>query len=314
MIKKNLSILLVLSSSCFVFSQQEDSSLAYAKDSTIALADTLFTAEDSLSIFRMIDSLLQLPEAKERSQMLLRLGYNSNVVSASRTLGLDQFGLSPGISYYHKSGLYVDYSGYWSKEYDPDYYLSVFSLGFLLSPTKSYSLVAEYNKYLYSNSGSDVSIPYTNNLGVSNFLELKPLTFRLDYQFYFGEKIAHRIMPGISLSLEKKNWGKIDRVLFYPTFNALFGSEVITEYIPYAQTALGAIIRVRNGLPLYYTLEKTVFGVMNYSFSAPVNIRVKDWSFMLNYTYNIPKSLPGEELGLTNSGYFSATISRFIRL
>ena len=159
-----------------------------------------------------------------------------------------------------------------------------------------------------------ISIPYTNSIGVSNFFELKPVTFRLDYQFYFGDKTAHRIIPGISLSLEKKNWHKIDRILFYPSFNMLLGSEVITEYVPYAKTALGVLFRVRNGLPLYYTQDKTEFGVMNYSFTAPINIRVRDWSFMLSYTYNIPKSLPGEELGLTDSGYFSASISRYIRL
>ncbi len=275
---------------------------------------SLLTLEDSLSIFSMIDSLLQLPDIKETSQLLVRIGYNSNIVSAQRTLGLSQFGISPGVSYYHKSGLYADYSGYWSQEYDPDYYLSVLSGGFLYSPTKAYSFVAEYSKYLYSNSGSDISIPYTNSIGVSNFFELRPVTFRLDYQFYFGEKIAHRIAPGISLSLEKKNWHKIDRILFYPTFSMLLGSEVITEYVPYTKTVLGVLFRVRNGLPLYYTQDKTEFGVMNYSFTAPINIRVRDWSFMLSYTYNIPKSLPGEELGLTDSGYFSASISRYIRL
>lgn len=314
MIKKSLSFLILISTYHCGFSQEGDNSLTYLDRPSNFEADTVLTLEDSLSIFHMIDSLLLLPEVNETSQLLVRMGYNSNIVSAERTLGLSQFGLSPGVSYYHKSGLYADYSGYWSKEYDPDYYLSVFSAGYLYSPTKKYSLVAEYTKYLYSNSGNDVSIPYTNAVGVSNFLELNPITLRLDYQFYFGDKIAHRIMPGISLSLEKKNWGKVNRLLFYPTISMLIGSEVITEYLPYAKTTLGVLFRVRNGLPLYYTQDKTEFGVMNYSFTAPISLRVKDWSFMLSYTYNIPKSLPGEELGLTNSGYFSASISRFLRL
>jgi hypothetical protein len=301
-IKKISSLLSILVFASCVYSQQDDNSLQYSKGDKLNLleSDTLLTRADSLSIFSMIDSLLQLPDIKETSQLLVRLGYNSNVVSAGRTLGLNQFGLSPGISYYHKSGLYADYSGYWSKEYDPDYYLSVLSAGFLFSPTKHYSFVTEYNKYVYSNSGNDVSIPYTNNIGISNFFELRPITFRLDYQFYFGEKTAHRIMPGVSLSFAKRNWHALDRILFYPTFNVLFGSEVITETI-------------RVGLFRFASRDKTVFGVMNYSFSAPISIRVKDWSFMLSYTYNIPKSLPGEELGLTNSGYFSASISRFLR-
>lgn len=41
----------------------------------------------------------------------MRMGYNSNVVAASRTLGFNQFGVAPGISFYHKWGLYADYTG-----------------------------------------------------------------------------------------------------------------------------------------------------------------------------------------------------------
>ena len=58
------------------------------------------------------------------SQLAVRLSYNSNVLSAGRTLGIENFGLAPGLSYYHKSGLYADVSGYWSKDFDPSYYLN----------------------------------------------------------------------------------------------------------------------------------------------------------------------------------------------
>src|SRR5688572_708531 len=69
--------------------------------------DSLLTYEDSLSIFSLIDSLLQL-ENESGSILSLRLGYNSNVLSTGRTLGIENFGLAPGISYYHRTGLYAD--------------------------------------------------------------------------------------------------------------------------------------------------------------------------------------------------------------
>ena len=244
--------------------------------------------------------------------MAIRVAYNSNIASTGRTIGIDKFGLSAGASYFHKSGLYADVSGYWSTEYDPDYYLTIASAGYMISPVERWSMLAEYSRFIYTDTGPDVVIPYTNNIGVSNFFNFKPLVLRLDYFFYFGEKNAHRIMPGLGLNFEKRNWRGIDRILFYPCTNILFGTEVITEYFPFSTTRLGVLYRVRNGLPLYYTKDKTAFGDMNYSFSTPLSITLNNWNFLVSYTYNIPKALPGEELSLTNGGFLSATVTRYI--
>ena len=267
--------------------------------------DSLLTLQDSLYIFNLFDSLLSnTVQVKQTSQMALRLAYNSNIVSTGRTIGIDKFGLSTGASYFHKSGFYADVSGYWSREYDPDYYMTIASAGYMISPIKRWSLLAEYSRFIYTDTSADVITPYTNNIGVTNFFNFKPLFLRLDYYFYFGEKNAHRIMPGIGLNLEKRKWHGIDRILFYPSTNILFGTEVT----PYTTKPFEMLIRQRRGLPL----ERTVFGDMNYSFSAPLSITLNNWNFLVSYTYNIPKALPGEDLGLTNSGYLSATITRYI--
>jgi hypothetical protein len=310
---KNILYGMILSSVCLtsVRSQQTDSALLYS-DPYIAELDSLI-ANDSLQFLSFMDSLINLSVPTLGSQMIVRLGYNSNVVSASRTLGFNQFGLAPGLSYYHKTGLYADLTGYWSDEYDPSYYLTVASLGYMNSPTRWWSFMAEYSRYIYTNTSADQYIAYNNNLGVSNFFDVKPLTFRLDYQFYFGDKVAHRIFPSIIINLEKTKWGKIDRLSFYPTCSVLFGSEQITETIPYAQTYLGIIFRLRRGLPLYYEQTTTEFGVLNYSFVAPLAVTINNWTFIVSYTYNIPKALPGETLSLTDTGYLSASISRRIR-
>ncbi len=293
--------------------QQTDSALLYS-DPYIAELDSLFGKKDSLQIFSLIDSLINLPVPAFRSQLIARLGYNSNVVSASRTLGFNQFGLAPGLAYYHKTGLYADFTGYWSPEYDPSYYLTVGSVGYMNSPTKWWSFMAEYNRYFYSSLSEDDYIAYKNSAGISNFFDVHLFTFRLDYQLFFGDKIAHRISPSVMINLEKTRWGKIDRLAFYPMVSVLFGSEQITENIPYAQTYLGIIYRLRRGLPLYYEQTKTEFGVLNYSFVAPLALTINQWTFIVSYTYNIPKALPGETIDLVNSGYLSASVSKRIRL
>lgn len=173
--------------------------------------------------------------------------------------------------------------------------------------------MTEYSRYVYSDVSDDIYIAYKNNVGVSNFFDVKPFTFRLDYQFYFGDKQAHRINPSVMFNMEKRNLGKITRISFYPTVSFLMGSEQITEYKPYANTLAGVIYRQRRGLPLFYEDTRTEFGMLNYSFVAPISITVKNWFFILSYTYNIPKALPGESITLVNSGYLSASISRRIQ-
>lgn len=250
-----------------------------------------------------------------KSQLAIRVGYNSNAGSASRSLGINQFGLSPGVSYYHKSGIYMDASGYWSSEFDPNYYLTILSTGYVGALTRKWSFLAEYSHYFYSSQGDSISFDYTNSIGISNFIDLKPFTFRLDYNFLFGQATAHRLLPGIMLNLEKRNWKKINRILFYPSFNVLFGSEHFPlEVYPNFDTQIEKFNLLRNGQEPYTIFpEETQFGPMNYSFSAPLSVSVKNWNFLLSYTYNIPKSLPREGSGLTNNGFLAASITRYLR-
>jgi hypothetical protein len=301
-------------SACVIAARgQQADSVLLKNDRYIMELDSILASGDSTQILSLIDSLINLPDPSIKSQMVIRLGYNSNVVAASRTLGFNQFGLAPGLSYYHKSGLYADVTGYWSQNYDPEYYLTVATAGYLKSVNSWYAFMAEYGRYIYSNTDELTSIPYQNNVGLSNFFDVKKFTFRLDYQFYFGDQEAHRINPSVMYNFEKKNLGKITRLSFFPTVSVLMGSEQITQYVPYAQTLAGVLFRMRRGLPLYYEETNTEFGVLNYSFVAPISMTIKSWFFMLSYTYNIPKALPGEELELTNSGYISASISKRIQ-
>jgi hypothetical protein len=310
--KGGVAMLLMVSACCVPAWCQQADSLLLKNDPYIAEIDSMLARGDTLRLLSLIDSLINLPETSVKSQLITRLGYNSNVVSASRTLGFNQFGLAPGLAYYHKSGLYADITGYWSPEYSPNYYLTVASAGYLKSPTSWWSVIGEYSRFIYSDQEALAYVAYTNSLSASNFFDVKNFTFRFDYQFYFGDKQAHRINPSVMYNFEKTNVGRIKRISFFPTVSVLTGSEQITEIKPYSQTLAGALWRQRRGLPLYYEETRTEFGILNYSFVAPVSVSVSKWFFVISYTYNIPQALPGETLDLRNSGYLSASITRRI--
>jgi len=319
-LKKAWIALLVIAACSASRAQELDSLLK--NDPVIAEFDSLINSEDSLSLFQLIDSIILLPDAGliEKSQMAIRLGYNSNAVAASRTLGFNQFGLAPGVSFYHKSGLYADATGYWSSEYEPNYYLTVLSGGYMKTVGKHWTFLAEYSHYFYSDQGDGVRVPYTNNMGMSNFIEFGPFNFRLDYSLYFGEKTAQRITPGVFLNLEKRNWHGLKRIAFFPSANVLFGSEEVTTYVAetrqYATKPL--VIRylenhgISNNYTYYKEVNKKEFGVMNYSLSAPASVALKNWTFLLSYTYNFPKALKGEELSISDGGYLSFSITRYL--
>jgi hypothetical protein len=148
---RGLIIGVLLTSACIIAARgQQADSLLLKNDPYIAELDAMLAEGDTLELFSLIDSIINLPDPSIKSQLIIRLGYNSNVVAASRTLGFNQFGVAPGASYYHKSGLYADLTSYWSQQYDPNFYLTVGSAGYMNSPTSWWSFMAEYSRYMYS--------------------------------------------------------------------------------------------------------------------------------------------------------------------
>ncbi|NOT76479.1 MAG: hypothetical protein HOP08_16245 [Cyclobacteriaceae bacterium] len=317
--KKALTISVFILTACFSSTQAQraDSLFLKTDSATLESLTEYFTHEDSLAIFDLIDSLLKAEPEKDKSQMAVRIGYNSNIVADNSTFNISQFGLAPGISYYHKSGAYADFTTYWSKEYQPNFYLNIASAGYLHTFNKWYSILGEYSHYFYNQpNDSTVYIPYKNNIGITNYFEFKSIVFRLDYYLYFGDKTAHRIMPSLGVNLTRRKWLGFDRISFYPNLNVLYGTEEITEQEVYPLLKL-LLIRAYNQnhpdakLKYYSETTHTAFGVMNYSLSAPISFTKKDWTFLLSYNYNIPKSLQGEDTSLQNGGYVSFSITRY---
>lgn len=319
MFKISCWLLMLMLSASWAYSQDADSlsTQVNSLNSPAETDSTIFTSSDSLSIFNLIDSLLSL-DLRPPSQLAVRLGYNSNVLSAGRTLGIKNFGLSSGVSYYHSSGMYADVTGYWSNDFDPSYYLTVTSIGYMGDFSKRFSLMAEYDRYFYSvASDDDVYIPYKNTLSVTPILEFKPVSFSVNYSYYFGDQTAHRIMPGLSVSLEKRKIIGLDRISINPSFFTLFGDETISRIeFERPKTLQEAIQNYRKYGTRFKIVQINthVFGVMNYMISIPVIASVKNWSFSFTYNYNIPKALEGEIIDESESTFLYASITYFIDL
>lgn len=303
-----IAIATVMAFAFSAYGQQRDSLTTKAFEDSLAMAkiDSIFAATDSLSIFSMIDSLLNAP-AKLQSSLVLRAGFNSNIVSAGRTIGVNQYGATAGASFYHKSGVYGDVTAYWSEAYNPALYLTIASVGYLKGIGNHYSFMVSYDRLFYNNQDINVENPLTNMAGISNFVDFKPFTFRLDYSFYFGDEQAHRLSPAVVLNLRKYNFISLDRISFTPMFQMLYGNSTITS----VQLAPGSAVRIRRRLPQVQQVDKNVFGLMNYAVTVPLRVTKKNWSLVVSYTYNWPVALAGES-PQPNNHFFSLTISKTI--
>ncbi len=301
---------------------------------------------DSISIFNAIDSLLSA-EQNLPSEFNFHLSYNSNISSAGRNYGIDQHGLSPGVSFYHKSGLWGDLSGYWNSETDPKYNLSVASVGFINFVKPKWSYGISYERWI-SNGGSTI---FTNSLGIASGYNFGPISTNLDYSFLFGEETANRIIGTVSGNLNLKAWWIFKKISINPMASAIVGNDNVTSFSVSTnerlnnlflltqlsseeldQVLLLAVLNDRltrdeamqirrriNNLTdeqyerlldaVFIEENDKVFGVLNYNFSLPISLATKKLIVLIAYTYSIPIKLPGEETTFDPIGYFSLSFN-----
>lgn len=206
--------------------------IAQSSDSTelanlSAELDELFANEaDSLSLFFLIDSLIAV--SSSQNGLSVRLGYSSRVTTAGRDFGVDQQGLSPGISYYHKSGVYGDITGVWNSELDPKYYLTVATIGYLGSFKKNWAYSASYDHSFYHATDSTDIFPLTNAVSTSVSYDFKHLYSGLNYSYAFGDEIAHQLAWNLTGVIKKKAFKPFNSITFLPTFSILWGNQTLT--------------------------------------------------------------------------------------
>lgn len=294
--------------------------------------DSALSSADSLSIFRILDSLITaLDEEGTNAQLVLRTGYNSNDAGQGSAFQLNQYGLSLGASYYHPSGLFADVAGYYSNTYEPQYYLTMLTGGYSYSGTKKFSFNLEYRKSFYHFDPEDFSpfprLPtsfitnfssgvYSNNLMSTVYFEHKVINIRVDYSFLFDWDMApiHRMAPTASINFEKRGWLKTQKVSVFPSLSWLYGNGAVPTYQPLFDNRLEALFRIRNGLPLFEQVDAYKWGHLNLAVSIPVSVAWKKWSVMASYTYNWPKALPGETYILESGGYITCSLLHYIDL
>jgi hypothetical protein len=322
----------------------------WAQQDTLSIEEQLLQLElelDSASLFGFLDSLIALPTPK--SEMSARLGYSSSRLSAGRDFNQQQKGITTGLSYYHKSGFYSDFSTFFDGQYSPAAYQSILHGGFMWLPNKKWM----FNPYLERTFNHQFSSNLFNSIGTTISYDFKLFETSFDYAFLWGRDTGHRIIPSISRKIRIKNVPLVNTLTFYPSVTLMSGTTTIFTYqystaeidtyllkiqsltddeIRYLRvsgqitTSQAIQLRATRRLLLEGTVEDraflkellnsleegSAFALLSYSFSLPMTFSVGKTSFMISYSYSFPQRAQGEDLDLDPTGYVNFTVRQRI--
>lgn len=287
----------------------QDEPLTAEEQAELDALDKELASLGSSSILGLLDSLIQLEEELNRSKISFKAGYTNQSLKESRGVVTDQNGYYAGLSYYHKTGFFLDIINQWNSGFNPAYYLTTPSLGMLNTLGKHWSYLVSYEHYFFNKSlaEEDVYFPYSDAVNGSIYFISNYFETGADYSVIFGDEyLTHRVnLNLVGNFIIKKPW-IFDLISIRPTVGFLFGNQIIQSYLV-DRRFLDARLR-------YILVINNTAGLLNINFTTPVYLKIKDFTFSISYQYNLPQELPDEELGYDNSQVWGVHLNYIIGL
>jgi hypothetical protein len=288
--KKYLALILWLSGLFFAQAQE------LTKEKEIDnLIDELFMEDDVIN---------ELTASLNNFQFLyISTTFNSDTYFSGRDIGIDQYNITPQITYAHSNGIFASLSGIYYSEFEPNWDVTVASLGFgkNIGKKKLFKYTVSYSKYFYAN---DINNIYGNtlNLGLRIRNKKRTLGTQLSGSYLFGEEqsfeIASRSFIDFNLLKTKKTILK-----FKPQLSIIAGKQTIE---------LARIVTQNGELLTQYT-ENDVFDLINTQINLPLLFSTNSFDFEAGYNINFPNAI-GDESNLKNTGFLNFSIGYLIDL
>lgn len=288
--KKYITLLLSLSGFIFAYAQEP------TKEKEINdLIEELFMEDDIIN---------ELAASLKNSQFLyVSATYNSDTYFSGRDIGIDQYNITPQITYAHSNGIFASLSGIYYSEFVPKWDVTTATVGFgkNIGKNKLFKYSVSYSKYFYAN---DINNIYTNTLnagfGVRN--KKRTLGTQISASYLFGEEqsfeIASRSFVDVNLLKTKKS-----NLKFKPQLNIIAGKQTIE---------LARIVNQNAQLSTEYA-ENDVFDLINTQINLPLLYSTNSFDFEAGYIINFPNAI-GDESNLKNTGFFSFSVGYLIDL
>jgi hypothetical protein len=261
-------------------------------------------------------------KATEFSELSLRVGFMNRALSYGRDFGVEQSAMTASATYFHKTGLFASLIGYSYSQSDPQYSLTLLSLGYNGDLTDDLSYSLSYDRYFFNGSSGLIN----NGLNAFMNYDFGHFNVSASYGYMFGQEKAHNASLNLAGFWKIKDVGFIDKITFTPNISTLFG----TESVPLGRFTENQFIkanqrpwlqrRLNNRNPQRPTPQpvtattQNVFGLMAWNFAMPVRFAVGLFRLGITWSYVIPVKLPNEDYdNPTSTGFFNISLGYSIR-
>ena len=288
--KKYLSLLLWISGLFFVQAQEP------TKEKEIDdLIDELFMEDELIN---------ELTASLKKSQFLyISATYNSDTYFSGRDIGIEQYNITPQITYVHTNGIFASLSGVYYSEFVPKWDVTVATVGFgkNIGKKKLFKYAVSYSRYFYAD---DINNIYTNtfNVGLGIRNKKRNMGTQLTGSYLFGKDQSFEIVSRsfIDFNLLKRHHSSLK---FKPQLNIIAGKQTIE---------LARIVNQGGQLLTEYT-ENDVFDLLNTQINLPLLYSTNSFDFEAGYNINFPNAI-GDESNLKSTGFFNFSIGYLIDL
>ena len=278
---EKIIFIVFLFSTSLVFSQTEKEELELDN-----ILNELFNTEE-LSI-----------EAKKLSYLYYTLSYSDKAYFAGRDFGVDQYGISPSLSYMISNNFFVSLGSTYYSELDPQWDLISLSTGFSksLGKEEKLSLTGIFSRSFFLSNTSDLN---PNRISTSISFTEKNLKIRGSGGYLFGGSSTFYASANTEYKIKLIEGQKLN-LDFCPEVSFLFSKQTISEEISFS--SFNSIVN-----------ETDVFDLINTQFSFPFEVDYGNWDFQLIYSINAPKSI-GNETDISQNGFLSFAIGYLVGL
>lgn len=253
------------------------------------LLDEILFSED-----QFIDDIME--DAYRYNILYTSLTFNSNTYYFGRSNEVDQFNLTPQISYSSSKGIVASISGIYFDEYEPNWSHTNVSMGYFnyIGKKELFRYHVGYTHTFFSDGWDSLTNSIDVIVGLRN--EKRTLGIKIYGYYLFGKGQSYlMVAEGYgNFTLLKRSKYKIKH---RPEINFIFGQQMLYYNRYY-----------HNGNENW---EDSYNGLMNTQLSLPIYLVTKSWDFEIGYTINFPTAFYSGG-SPSPTGFFSVSVGYLI--
>jgi len=295
---KRLLVLLCLISSIFLANSQEKPIITNEIDEIV---DELLM-EESFS-----DLLVSLTNFQF---LYFSVNYNSDTYFSGRDIDVDQFNVTPQITYLHSKGFYASISGIIYSQFIPHWDVTIATAGFGKSfgKNKIFRYYGSFSGYLYSDNNVEGLYNGTSNAGLGIQNKNRTLGTQISGSYYLGGEATYQIVSRTYASLNLLKTPK-QSLKFRPQLSFITG----TQLVDIGGVPLQKEVQIKETQAEDVNLTSNVYTLIYTQLNLPMQYNYKSFDFEVGYNLNFSSALENET-DLKNTGFFNIGVAYLLDL